>query len=419
MKKIFALTMILLLVLTVIPLSSALAQDSIRVSLWASGSPTFREAKIELFESKYPHINVEWETTVAFANYFSRLLTLIAGGQAPDVIEMNVENFPDYARRGVFEPLDGLIADSGMDIDDFFAGPLGIFSYDGVQYGLPRSFSTVAVFFNKDLFEEAGVEIPTADTYWTWDEYVENAKKLTRGEGAQRQFGLVPGNVITPWAGAYIPGMGVDWINEEGTEVMFDSPEALAVSQLVVDLFHVHEVAPSFTTLQDAGALNLFQTGRVAMFESGPWNIPTLRESVTFEWDVMHRPVLVEPSTESFANMVGISSSSDKKDLAWEFIQAWTSDPDIQALRAEFMEEIPPVQSVALSSAYLDNTPPNNISVFVDAAEYGRAVQAPQWAEIRFGIGPRYLDAMLLGHMSVEDAMRAINREVNELLQQP
>ena len=100
--------------------------------------------------------------TAAYDDYFTSLQTQIAGGSAPDTFELNYENFVTYARSGALLDLTDLVTDP----ERYYPLALEGFSDGGVQYGLPATFSDVVLIYNKDLFDAAGLDYPTAD--WTW-----------------------------------------------------------------------------------------------------------------------------------------------------------------------------------------------------------------------------------------------------------
>ena len=126
------------------------------------------EALITEFESANPDVAVEY-TALPFDSYFTRLQTDFAAGNAPDVFELNYENFVTFASRGTLLPL----GDLGALEQTFYPAALDAFSYEGTQYGLPITFSTVVLFYNKDLFDAAGVDYPTEA--WTWEDVSEAA----------------------------------------------------------------------------------------------------------------------------------------------------------------------------------------------------------------------------------------------------
>ncbi len=132
---------------------------------------------IQLFQAEHPNITVKVETA-PFNDYFIKLQTLIAGGTAPDVFELNYENFVTYAEKGLLLDLTPMMSvDSSLDPAIYYPRALQAFSYNGMQLGLPATFSTVVLYYNKDLFDKAGVKYP--DETWTWDDLLAAAEKLT------------------------------------------------------------------------------------------------------------------------------------------------------------------------------------------------------------------------------------------------
>ncbi|MEZ4517363.1 MAG: extracellular solute-binding protein [Chloroflexota bacterium] len=134
------------------------------------------DAMIAAFSEQHPEISVKVETA-PFDDYFTKLQTLIAGGTAPDVFELNYENFVTYADKGILLDLSPLMAaDESLDTNIYYPRALEAFTYDGKQEGLPATFSTVVMFYNKDLFDAAGLDYPTND--WTWDDVRAAAEQI-------------------------------------------------------------------------------------------------------------------------------------------------------------------------------------------------------------------------------------------------
>ncbi len=104
------------------------------------------------FKKQYDYITLQSET-IAFGDYFTQIQTRVAAGTAPDCYELNYENFVSYAKKGVLLDLAGVIASTGFDKSVMNEKALGAFSTDGVQYGLPDSFSDVVLIYNKKLFD--------------------------------------------------------------------------------------------------------------------------------------------------------------------------------------------------------------------------------------------------------------------------
>jgi len=164
----------------------------IKVAFW--GSP--EEIKIinsvvEEWQPKHPDIHIRLEHT-PYGGYVSKILTRIAGGAAPDVICAEVDYFVNFATKGVFENLTPYIKeDNSFNVDDFFPEVIRRFTVGGHVYAIPRDTAPFAcVFYNKELFDKAGVAYPADD--WTWDDLLEKAKALTKSneDGRITQYGF-------------------------------------------------------------------------------------------------------------------------------------------------------------------------------------------------------------------------------------
>ena len=119
----------------------------------SGGNEETLQKMYEAFHEEHPNITVEIET-IAMDDYFTQMQTRVAGGTAPDCYELNIENFASYANKGVLAEI------SGVDLSRLDETALSAFNVDGKQYGLPGNFSNVVLVYNKDLFDQAGIEIP-------------------------------------------------------------------------------------------------------------------------------------------------------------------------------------------------------------------------------------------------------------------
>ena len=150
---------------------------------------------VEVFEEKNPDIKVDVQLT-GYDDYFTKLATTVGGGNAPDVFEMNMENFLAYMLRGACADLTGLV-----DPASYSEGTLSAVSSDGKLYAVPMSFSTCVLFYNKALFDLAGLEYP--DDTWTWTEAQAAAEKIRAlGDdiwGYYRRWATTSGAITSPF----------------------------------------------------------------------------------------------------------------------------------------------------------------------------------------------------------------------------
>lgn len=238
----------------------------------------YRE-RAEAFQAEHPTINVQLEMFPA-QEYMQKLEVMFAGGTAGDVIyDILVAGFYHrHAWRGEYQPLDDIIAAQGLDLGQYFPTVVDAATFEGQMYGLPRNChpGQCGLFYNKTLFEEAGIDLPSgfdssgADYgNWDLDEFLEIAKALTRdtdGDGKVDQFGFFTSTDMFQ-LNVWIRGFGGWDYAKDGKTFLFDSPEAMEAIQYVYDLIYEHHVFPTPSEITDM----MFDTGRVAMWLTGVW----------------------------------------------------------------------------------------------------------------------------------------------------
>ena len=189
---------------------------------------------VKAFEEKYPDIQVEAINIPE--KYWDKLLTMFAGGTAPDVVYMNYMNLAGFADKGVLEDLMPWIEKSpDFNLPDFFPSLIKQVRYKAGLYELPKDFTTSVIYYNKDMLKEAGLKFPDAN--WTWDDFRNAAKALTKdkdGAGRIDQYG---------WDGLFDTSLNTYWIRQNGGEIIdsdgkavLDSPQNIEAYQLDVDI---------------------------------------------------------------------------------------------------------------------------------------------------------------------------------------
>ena len=225
----------------------AVAQDVTNIRLTAWGNPTefqAREETIAMFHEAYPNIHVDFIHIPD--DYGTKLQTMLAGGDYPDVIYIGNGDVVPYVTRGQFEPLDPYIDADGFDTSDIFQTNLDLYNVDGVQYGFPLDAPNQQLFYNVTWFEEMGVPRPSSDwedESWTWDTFLDAALELTDKENNRWAFQIKAGNFRAWWI--WVTANGGTFFNEDGSACLLNEPAAVEAFQFLADLIHVHEVAPA------------------------------------------------------------------------------------------------------------------------------------------------------------------------------
>ena len=318
MKKMLSLLLAAMLVLLAIP---AMAEDQvITVVTWDATTTPYLIAQKEAFEAANPGINIEY-VDVASQDYAVKTTTMLEGGDKSDVYMIKeIDNLINWQAQGFAAPLD--TADYDMS---GFAGTEENYAVDGVQYAIPFSSDFWVLFYNKDLFDAAGVEYPTNDM--TWDQYAELAKKMTDADKE------IYGTHYHTWLSAV-----ANWAVCDGVNTLADKQydDLLYFYKLYQDL-EDNGACMSYADLKASGLhySAAFANGNVAMMPMGYWYVSTLigynkDGTCNFNWGITAVPHAEGVAAgSSFGNLTGalINAKSEKKDLAWEYV-SWLGGPE-------------------------------------------------------------------------------------------
>ena len=239
---------------------------------------------LERFMEMNPHIKVEY-TPVPGDEYHTRLLTLMAGNAAPDVFFINPEGYyRQFVERGVLLQIDEYFYKS-LSLEDFIEMDQRKMLVDGHIYGSSSCVVAPVLYYNKALFDEAGIPYPSADPTeaLTWDEFIAIAKKLTKSKGRITQFGAYGFENMHPREATIYSNNGLIFSEDYAKTVLND--EAQQALQKILELRTVHKVSPPAAFLEQTGmnAAQMLQTGRVAMVADGSW---ALQELAKMNFDV-------------------------------------------------------------------------------------------------------------------------------------
>ncbi len=394
----------------------------VKVAFW--GSPEEIDIVTQAmkgWQKTHPNIQIRFEHT-PYTGYDSKILTRIAGGAAPDVIAAEVNYFVTFATKDVFLSLNPFIKeDKNFSVEDFFASIIDRFTVKGQVYAIPRDVAPFAcVFYNKDLFDQAGLPYPTDG--WTWDDLLRIAKALTKRDASGRitQYGFYG------WAWQdFIYGNGGALVDDvkAPTKSMLDDPKSVEGLQFYSDLINKYEVMPTPLALANLGmGVDLmFASGRLAMFLSGIWETPSLRAKYSFHWDVAMFPKNRDGVRHfgSGGTGYGILRSSKHPREAWEVVKALTS-AEVQGELAERGLAQPSLRSVALGEHWAGSPlPPANKKMLNEAVN--DIVFDPfhsRWREIEAKyINPEF-DLLKSGKETAEAAVQKIVPKIDQLLKE-
>ena len=352
--------------------SAALAQTTISYAIWDNNQLPAHEQIVAAFEEEHPDVNVDIQV-VPWGNYWDKLQTAVAGGEAYDVFWMNGPNFPVYASNGVLMNLQDRASADGLDTSVYPQALVDLYSFEGDVYGLPKDFDTIALYYNKDMFDEAGVDYPNAD--WTWDDLRNAAQALTKD--GNWGFASTTADQAGYWN--FIFENGGQVLSEDGTQVLIGEPAACDAINYLYS-FVQDGLSPDGATMSSVDPwTQLFPGGRVGMVVGGSWLARTYADAEP-NIDVAPLPREVERASiiHGLANVVW--SRTENPDAAWEFVKFLGSDQAATIL-AQSGTVIPAYNG--FQDAWVESVPDMNLRVFMDATEYAvpypTAAQGMEW----------------------------------------
>lgn len=359
---------------------------------------------VEAFEKENPGITVDVQTA-AYADYFTKLQTDLAAGTETDVFDVDAGSFANIQANGVLSEM------SGVDDSKYRTSVLDSYKVDGKQYGLPTSFSNVVLFYNKDLFDAAGVEYPTSA--WTWADEKAAAEKLTN-----KDAGVWGDYQPVSYYEYYkaVQQAGGTFLNADNSASDVDSVAGKKAADWIAGKSGT--VMP--TAADGAGTAdfdtNLFKEGKLAMWHSGIWMISLVGE-LPFGWDIAVEPGDTQKASATFSNAVVISKNSKHQEAAQKWADYLTSSKTMVDTRLSAGWELPPVADDTLLKPYLEKTPPANRQAVFDSLEH--IAVAPQLGtnaqQIQDDV-TKSLGEIAAGRATTADAIPALATQVDGLL---
>ncbi len=323
---IMAMVLVSLLVLT--PLAGA--KIKLQFMGWeASPFETQSVMKgLKLFMEQNPDIEVEY-IAGRFEEHHTKLLTMMAGGAAPDVFFLAAEPFyRDFQKRNVLYDITSFF-DSEFELDDFIPIDQAKMLIDGHIYGISSCIVAPVLYYNMDLFDAAGIPYPPShpDEMWSWDEFVAVAKKLTIKQGNRTvQFGAYGFENAPPWIPMIWSNEGEIFSEDYSRCVLAEDDNAKEVLRKILDLRVVHGASPDASYMENMGmsAAQMLQTGRVAMLADGSWALQELA-MMDFPVGVAPLPVFKVPATAGTAHLHSIWINTPHPEAAWRLVKFLSS----------------------------------------------------------------------------------------------
>lgn len=342
--------------------------------------------RLAMAKKEFPNITVNLQLTSAAGDYQQKVQTMIAGNKGPDIMEV-AETLPVFADKNQLQPLDEYLDKNNVDLVKRYGDKAPkIYEWEGKQYAVPDRSGAMVLFYNKDMFDKAGVKYPSQD--WTWQDFLAAAQKLTIRQGnAVTQWGYAGSEWWAWWLSMFYQNGGR--VLDDAGKPVVNSPENVEALQFWHDLVWKHKVAPTprdFANFgQGVGPDQLFAQGKLAMEMTGFWNIGALKSVPNINWDIAPIYRGKQAATTAFFNGLAISRSSKHPADAFKVIN-YITGAQAQKLIVDNAEDAPASLELLSHKDFLD---PPWLERDVNMKAFGDSSDAifvppltPQWNEM-------------------------------------
>jgi multiple sugar transport system substrate-binding protein len=400
----------------------------LQVALTPEESATFRPA-IAALDAAHPEWTIQLEE-VPQGSESEKVTGELAADDLPDVLRVTGSNVQQWIRRSAFLDLTGRVASAGLDLGDFYHGPLDQFRWRDGLWGIPDSASPEVVFFDRKAFAAAGLTVPTAT--WTFDDMRTAALALTVDAAGKHpgDAGFDPtkierwgwnGGISYYWQDSFVEARGGELCaTDDCTTMTFTTPANATAFDWWVGLVHDDHAAPydPYGGSQTGVPGDPFLSGKAAMGSNGTFAIGQLNAAGTIDYDIVPPLLGVDGTrrTPLSTNGYVISAHSKHPDAAWALITALTTTDFLASTWGKPGHAVPARRSAA-SSVIDASHPPANQAAILEAMEVGKVFR-PYTAGARAAYD-RTLDLftkMNTGAVAIPAALAQIEAAANDAL---
>jgi multiple sugar transport system substrate-binding protein len=330
-------------------------------------------ALVTAYQKRHPTEKVQLDAVAKKDDHLARLATSFAAGSPPDVFLINYREYAQFVARGALAPAGPPLERLGVRMADYYRQPVEAFTYRGALQCMPQNISSLVVYYNRALFDRAGVAYPKAG--WTWEQFAATARRLTGGDA--HGLGMEPSLIR---AAPFVWSNGGTVTTGEPPRLTLNTPPAREALEFLLGL---RPAMPDKTELAAQDLETRFTGGKLAMLLSSRRDTPLFREVDGLDFDVAPLPVQNQPAGILHSDGYCVAAKSGRQDAAARFI-AFAVGRQGQTLTALGGRTVPSLVSVAKSGAFLDPArAPKSSQVFLDGIPTIRRTPVhPRWLEV-------------------------------------
>lgn len=350
-------------------------------------------------------------------NFDQKLTAELAANAAPDVIRDAIIYRPLLITNGYVEDMMPYAQKTHFNFDAYYPGPLKGYLSGKHLWGLPTGIYTMALYYNKTMFKEAGIPLPPTD--WTkgydFNQLLDVAKKLTKGNGPGKQYGIGTLKDLRWWI-QFIWQSGGDFLSSGYGRCTLGDSGAQEALNYIHDLIFKDEVWPNPQTYSDPSTL--FVSGRLGMWIDGNWSMPLAKTITKFEWGVAPLPHNTHVYTGYYIDGWFVPRGVPNPELSWELISSFLSPQSEDYLVRQSDLGIPLLKEVAQKDANIlfNPLPAAEQRVWLDSINHGHAFPySPIYNQLD-PILTRNMDLFSLNQVTPKQFAQNISTAIDPLL---
>jgi multiple sugar transport system substrate-binding protein len=413
---------------------------TIRYQLWDSAQQPSYQACADEFHKQNPNITVKIEQ-LGWDDYWNGIQTGMVGGTAPDVFTDHLAKFPEFAAKGQLVDLQPLVDKDKVDTKQYLPGLADLWVREGKRYGLPKDWDTIAIVYNQDMLDKAGVKADDLkDLTWNAQDggtFGQLIAKLTLDSNGKNgldpafdktkvvQYGFLPRGSggfsgQTEWSWLAVANGFKFTDGPWTTKYYYDDPKLAEALQWYADQNLVKGYTPPLADIKSLGADTLFDSGKGAMTSIGSWEIGARVKNDKFKFGFALLPKGPQGRKSMFNGLAdSIWVGSKHQDEAWQWVK-FASSKTCEDIVGQAGVVFPAIQSGVEASLAKRKTDGVDVSTFTqEGLDPNGTFLFPitdHGSEISTIMGP-VMDSIMLGEKKAADALKDANTQVNALFQ--
>ncbi len=352
-----------------------------------------------------------------WTEYVQKITALIAAGSPPDIGRVGAAFVPQFVSKGQLADLKPYV-DAELNMEEYYESAFKECEKDGQIFGVPVGIYTMVMYYNKQMFDEAGLEYPSSDwnNPWTFEQYKEAAMKLTSGEGANKKYGILAQNHPERSA-ASVFSMGGDFFDESRENPTFASQPVIDTYQMVQDMINVDKSSPTPAQTKTMPVDQMFLSGKLAMFADGSWMLPAFADKQDFEFGIAPVPKGTSSTTVSFIDQYVVFEDSPNKELAWKAVKSFIQADAEKIMVDNNLGGIPVYKPTveAEKENLFKMLSPEDKEVLFQSVEHSRSLPfTPNWSE-QMDAAMKTIDLVTLGKMTADEGMKKVDESIKAI----